>query len=407
MKVTSVTPAIRMATSARAPRRIRATGPKIRRTHHATAKPFYVGASTNITTPWLVDLAGRYEDHSISAASPPVALSTRFDFNDVFAVRATVSNGLPRARPGYAEPADHQGDAHRRGIDRRRELAGGQRPWAPRALLPEKARNYSLGFTFSPTRTFHAAVDFYQIEVNDQLGRSSSIGYDFSDPANIRDPNGTPLTAAQKQTIDNLLATAGITIDQGRQLLGQLLHQHRRHADARRRVHAGIVAQHRQQQAALELCVQQGQDRCAEPGGDSAGAARPAQHHAADGKPRAGTCAIACRTTTRSSACSGTPARGTPSVNVVNNGPTKRQATADITQYEIDPTFVTSIAAGYNLGNGGSIEVGASNLFNEYPSKIPDAALTASARAIYNSQYTSSSLNRQGGQYFMRLNYKF
>ena len=41
------------------------------------------------------------------------------------------------------------------------------------------------------------------------------------------------------------------------------------------------------------------------------------------------------------------------------------------------------------------------------PSKIPDAALTASARAIYNYQYTSSSLNRQGGQYFMRLNYRF
>jgi len=68
---------------------------------------------------------------------------------------------------------------------------------------------------------------------------------------------------------------------------------------------------------------------------------------------------------------------------------------------------VTSIAAGYDLGNGGSIEVGASNLFNEYPSKIPDAALTASAQALYTYQYTNSSLSRQGGTYFMRLNYKF
>ncbi len=65
----------------------------------------------------------------------------------------------------------------------------------------------------------------------------------------------------------------------------------------------------------------------------------------------------------------------------MNNGPIKRQATADITQYEIDPTFVTSISAGYNLGNGGNIEVGASNLFNEYPSRDPRRRAHGECRA--------------------------
>ncbi len=92
---------------------------------------------------------------------------------------------------------------------------------------------------------------------------------------------------------------------------------------------------------------------------------------------------------------------------MVNNGPTQRQATADITQYEVDPTYITNVSFGYNFSKAGSVEIGATNVFDEYPDNIPDAALTAASRAIYTSQYASTSLNRQGGLYFARLNYKF
>jgi len=162
-----------------------------------------------------VDLAGRYEDHSDFSGVTTGRVSTRFDFNDVFAVRATASTGFHAPGLGTQNlqitKVTPTAEALTAAVSSPAARALGSTP-----LLPEKARNYSVGFTFSPIRTFHAAVDFYQIEVNDQLGRSSSIGYDYSDPANIRDPNGTPLTASQKQIIDNLLATAGITIDQGR-----------------------------------------------------------------------------------------------------------------------------------------------------------------------------------------------
>ncbi len=177
-------------------------------------KAVYVGASSNIITPWLVDVAARYEDHSDFGGVSTGRVSTRFDFNTAFAVRATVSNGF------HAPGLGTQNLQITKVTPTAQALTAGvnspiARALGATALLPEKARNYSLGFTFSPTRAFHAALDFYQIEVSDQLGRSSSIGYNFSDPANITDPNGTRLTADQRQTIDNLLATAGIKINQG------------------------------------------------------------------------------------------------------------------------------------------------------------------------------------------------
>lgn len=368
-------------------------------------KAFYVGASTNITNPWLVDLAGRHEDHSDFGGVTTGRLSTRFDFNDAFAVRATVSTGFHAPGLGTQNlqitKVTPTAEALTAAVNSPAARALGATP-----LLPEKARNYSVGFTFSPTRAFHAAVDFYQIEVNDQLGRSSSIGYDFSDPANIRDPNGTPLTAAQKQTIDSLLATAGIKIDQGD---NYSVNYYTNIGDTRTR--------------GVELTLE-------------------SSHNIGNGRLRWNYAFSKARTDVLSLSAIPQVLQGLPnitlltasaswdlryrlpkynqivsvfwnggpwnaSLNVVNNGPTKRQATADITQYEIDPTYVTSVSAGYNFSSAGSVEVGASNLFNEYPSKIPDVALAASARAVYNYQYTSSSLNRQGGQYFMRLNYKF
>ncbi len=368
-------------------------------------KAFYVGASTHITNPWLVDMAGRYEDHSDFGGVTTGRVSTRFDFNDVFAVRATVSTGFHAPGLGTQNlqitKVTPTAEALTAAVNSPAARALGSAP-----LLPEKARNYSVGFTLSPTRTFHAALDFYQIKVNDQLGRSSSIGYDYTDPANIRDPNGTPLTAAQKQIIDNLLATAGITIDQGRNYSVNY--------------YTNIGATRTR---GFELTLE-------------------SSHNIGNNRVRWNYAFSKARTDVLSLSPIPQVLQGLPNitllnasaswdlryrlpkynqilsvfwnrgpwnaaVNVVNNGPTKRQGTADISQYDVDPTYVTSISAGYDLGNGGSVEVGASNLFNEYPSKIPDGALSASARAIYTYQYANSSLSRQGGQYFMRLNYRF
>lgn len=368
-------------------------------------KALYIGASTHITRPWFVDVAGRYEDHSDFGDVSNGRLSTRFDFNDVIGVRATVSNGFHAPGLGTQNlqitKVTPTAEALTAAVGSPVARALGASP-----LQPEKARNYSLGFTISPTRTFHAAVDFYQIEITDQLGRSSSIGYDYSDPANIRDPNGTRLTAAQRQTIDSLLATAGIAISEGQ---NYSVNYYTNIGDTRTRgVELTLESTHNVGNGKLRWTY----------------AFSKAETDVLSLAPIPQVLQTLPNITLLNAAAAWDLRYRLPkynqiiglfwnsgawnaSLNVVNNGPTKRQASADITQYEIDPTYITNVSAGYNFSKGGSIEIGASNLFDEYPDNIPDAALTASSRAIYTSQYASTSLNRQGGLYFARLNYKF
>jgi iron complex outermembrane receptor protein len=368
-------------------------------------KALYVGASTNITQPWFVDIAGRYEDHSDFGDVSTGRLSTRFDFNDVFGVRATVSNGFHAPGLGTQNlqitKVTPTSEALTAAVN-----SPAARALGATALEPEKARNYSVGFTFNPTRTFHAAVDFYQIEITDQLGRSSSIGYDYSDPNNIRDPNGTPLTAAQRQTIDNLLATAGIAISQGQ---NYSVNYYTNIGDTRTRgVELTLESTHNVGAGKLRWTY----------------AFSKAETDVLSLAPIPQVLQTLPNITLLTAAAAWDLRYRLPkynqivglfyntgpwnaSLNVVNNGPTKRQATADITQYEVDPTYITNVSFGYNFSKGGSVEIGASNVFDEYPDHIPEAALSASNRAIYTSQYASTSLNRQGGLYFARLNYKF
>ncbi|WP_116810186.1 TonB-dependent receptor plug domain-containing protein [Steroidobacter cummioxidans] len=368
-------------------------------------KALYVGASTNVTRPWFVDLAGRYEDHSDFGDVSTGRLSTRFDFTETFGVRATVSNGFHAPGLGTQNlqitKVTPTSEALTAAVN-----SPVARALGATALKPEKATNYSVGFTFSPTRTFHAAVDFYQIEISDQLGRSSSIGYDFSDPANIRDPNGTPLTAAQRQTIDDLLGTAGITISQGQ---NYSVNYYTNIGDTRTRgVELTLESTHNVGAGKLRWTY----------------AFSKAETDVLSLAPIPQVLQTLPNITLLTAAAAWDLRYRLPkynqvvglfwnsgpwnaSLNVVNNGPTKRQASADITQYEVDPTYITNISAGYSFSKGGTVEIGATNLFDEYPDNIPDAALSASSRAIYTSQYASTSLNRQGGLYFARLNYKF
>lgn len=368
-------------------------------------KALYVGASTNITQRWFVDIAGRYEDHSDFGDVSTGRLSTRFDFNEVLGVRATVSNGFHAPGLGtqnlQVTKVTPTAEALTAAVN-----SPVARSLGATALQPEKATNYSVGVTFSPTRAFHAAVDFYQIEITDQLGRSSSIGYDYSDPANIRDPNGTPLSAAQRQTIDDLLATAGIAISQGQ---NYSVNYYTNIGDTRTRgVELTLESTHNVGNGKLRWTY----------------AFSKAETDVLSLAPIPQVLQTLPNITLLNAAAAWDLRYRLPqynqivglfwdsgpwnaSLNVVNNGPTKRQASADIRQYEVDATYITSVSAGYSFSKGGSIEIGASNLFDEYPDNIPDAALTASSRAVYTSQYASTSLNRQGGLYFARLNYKF
>ncbi|UWX03739.1 TonB-dependent receptor [Pseudoxanthomonas sp. NC8] len=61
-------------------------------TRHRVAA--YAGAAANLTERWYLDLAARFEDHSDFGNVSTGRITSRFDFNEKFAVRGTISDGF-------------------------------------------------------------------------------------------------------------------------------------------------------------------------------------------------------------------------------------------------------------------------------------------------------------------------
>lgn len=128
----------------------------------------YIDLSTRLLPDWLVDVAGRYEDYSDAGNTLTGKLSTRYDVSDAFALRGTISNGfraptLAQANftsivvsPTYANAQVAVGSPAARAL--------GASP-----LLPEKSMNYSAGIVASPIEGLDVTIDAYQINIRNRI----------------------------------------------------------------------------------------------------------------------------------------------------------------------------------------------------------------------------------------------
>jgi iron complex outermembrane receptor protein len=368
------------------------------------SKAVYVGASANITTRWFLDAAARYEDHSDFGGVSTGRLTTRFDFTDAFGVRGTISNGFHAPSLGaqyyQATGSCPCGTTVVAQVNSPTALALGAQP-----LKPEKATNYSVGLTFDPTPNFHAALDVYQIDIRDQLGQSSQIGYNSQDPNNVTDYNGTALTAAQKATIDALLASAGASIPQG---------------DAYYVSYFTNIGNTRTR--GVELTVEASQDT-------------------RWGRLRYNYAANVGKTDITKVRDIPTVLQGLPNINLLTEsseyalryrtprytqvagigwnqggwsanldftyyGPIKRLTNGY--KYELAPVLVTNLGGSYDFGGGWSVDVGVNNLFDKRIRKVPERYRSASDRAAYVYNYEFGDvLSTVGGYWYGRVNYRF
>jgi iron complex outermembrane receptor protein len=137
----------------------------------------YVDVGLNPTERWYVGLAGRYEHYSGDVGSTRSGkLSTRFEFTPAFAVRGTLSNGFRApalanyiftTRSTAFATIDGVYQAYNYGIlpvDSQSATSLGAK-----ALKPEKSKNYSLGFTYTPSRQLSLSLDAYQIDIDDRI----------------------------------------------------------------------------------------------------------------------------------------------------------------------------------------------------------------------------------------------
>ena len=361
----------------------------------------YAGASTHVTKTWVVDLAGRYEDYSDAGNTLTGRLSSRYDFNPLFGLRATVSNGFHApalAVDNYRNTANiNTYQQHTLAVNSAQAEALGAKP-----LVPETSRNYSVGIVSKPTSSFSIAVDAYQINVHNLITASTSI----RDTDSAGHPTTAGTAADALVTGDGFASGDGVgyfinacdTRTQGLELtleqsvqtasVGEFLLTLA--ASDNRTVITGVVAPRPAilQQAGISLFNATSQSSITYPG--------PRQKAVFGVDWKKGNWNLAVHETYY-----GIIKRiGTPST-VATSGPY-----AGLTQIpeNVDPIWVTDLALSYKFTKAWSVSVNVNNLFNVYPSKIPQPFLSAYQSASYAN---FGPVGAAGGFYSTTVTYKF
>lgn len=182
----------------------------------------YVDLSTNITRPWFVGVAGRFEHYDDSAGNTASwKVSTRYDLGSGFALRGGVNTGFRAPSLAQTGFSTTQNTVTVIGEDRfsttskflpvnsAAALALGSKP-----LKPEKSLNYTAGATFE-RGPFRFTVDAYQIRVDDRIVKTEFLGTPTNNGGIYIDPQtGQPVfdsrTGRNKSNIQVILENAGI-----------------------------------------------------------------------------------------------------------------------------------------------------------------------------------------------------
>ncbi len=173
--------------------------------YHRTSEAAYIDLATDPIRNLHVDLAGRYEHYTDFGDTEVGKATVRYDFNPMFAIRGTISTGFraptlaeehysgTNVAPSFAIVVLPPNSAPA-------QVAGFQ------PLKPEKSDNYSVGFVAHPLPNLQVTADFYEIRIRDRILESGNI-------------YGTCCTAGSASLISpgvlNAIAKKGITLDSG------------------------------------------------------------------------------------------------------------------------------------------------------------------------------------------------
>ncbi len=169
--------------------------------HIRNTEAGYIDLAVHPVEPWTVDLAIRHEHYSDFGNTTVFKGTTRYDFSDMLAVRATASTGF-RA-PTLAE-------AFYSGINvGPTSISGVFAPNSPGAkalgaagLGPEKSKNYSVGLVAHPISGLTMTLDMYQIDIKNRIVQSGSF-FGYNANRNV----------IQSPSVLAALTGSGITID--------------------------------------------------------------------------------------------------------------------------------------------------------------------------------------------------
>lgn len=176
--------------------------------HHREVAAGYIDAAVNPIAALHVDVAGRYEHYSDFGDALVGKFTARYDFNPMFAVRGTVSNGFraPTLAEEYYSSTQVSPTAAVAQLppNSAAALDAGFKP-----LEPEKSTNYSVGFVAHPMDRMQITLDAYDIQLNDRIEPTNAFYGEFS--GTIIDNNIMNTVAARGVAIQSGLQSVGIS----------------------------------------------------------------------------------------------------------------------------------------------------------------------------------------------------
>ena len=136
--------------------------------HSRVVYSSYLDLSTHLTAGWQVDLAGRFEHYTDFGDTYNGKISTRYDVSPALAVRATLSNGTRApslANEYYSALAVGPDSAS--GTLAANSAAAQLLGASP--LKPERSTNVTAGMVINPVDRLHVTLDAYQIDIRDRI----------------------------------------------------------------------------------------------------------------------------------------------------------------------------------------------------------------------------------------------
>jgi len=341
----------------------------------------YANAEQKITQGIEVAFAGRHEDYSDIGKTDTGKVSLRVEPVRGFALRGTASTGfraptLQQEHYSVASTINVGGvllPVSALPVDSAAGIALGAKP-----LKPERSVNYSLGFVFTAIPRFNLTVDAYQIKIKDRILNSTTL---------------------QGTVVRNVLAAAGITASAGGFYYSNSTDTRTRGLDV-----VGTYKANLGNLGTANLSLSANFNETVFTRIDAAPAVLTAAGLVLIGRDRIGdftkgtprTKFIANVAWERDAASVNLRATRYGSVTQVNASAAGPDAT-------IDPKVIVDLDASYKLTDGIKLGIGANNLFNIYPNKLP-ASLQGSGFSQYNPY---SPYGVSGGFYYGRVTLSF
>ncbi|MBR0560282.1 TonB-dependent receptor plug domain-containing protein [Neokomagataea anthophila] len=364
----------------------------------------YIDTTLHPTQKLQVDLAGRYEYYTNTQSTENGKVSARYDVTSRFALRGTISNG-------FRAPTLQEAHFSRLNTFAGSGSVAGQLPVESAAarslgavgLKPERSTNASFGFTAEPLQGLHVEADAYQINLRDRIvqggtvkGASalraiSSFGFDVSPTAsNILNSSAYYLSNGASTRTQGMDLKADYLVrmhDYGNLSLTAALNLNRT-----RLHHNGLSSMGKQ------LLNDQGIAYLT--------TATPRSKLILNALWTVGKWDVNLRqsrygeTTSMMTFQDWTPTWATCS----KNGQQLRYSNACFAQFKNTPRWLTDLEIGYRVTPSIHASVGANNIFNVRPRKLP-GELTQAGNTMYDQ--FSGQVPFTGAYYFGRVNASF